>query len=94
MKQTNKVFIYVENVKNGGIYLLDTKKIEKEPGLWKTYTKPSEVEEEVVVETEETAQVGDEMSRSDIKAVLTAAEVEFKGNASTESLLQLLEDNI
>lgn len=94
MRKSNKTFIYVENIKNGGIYLLGTDKIEKEPGLWKTYVKPSAEEKEVVVDIEKESKVGDELSRSDIKAVLTSAEVEFKGNASTESLLQLLEDNI
>lgn len=90
MSKAKREFIYVENVKNGGLYLLDRKKIENEPGQWKTYIPSTE---EVVEDLKE-PEVGQEMTRDEIKLVLKAADVEFKGNASTESLLQLLEENI
>ena len=96
MAKSKKEFIYVVNVKNGGLYLLDTVKIGKEPGLWKTYIAPSAEEKEVVEVVEESKedQVGQEMTRDEIKLVLKAADVDFKGNASTESLLELLEESL
>lgn len=91
MAVNKKVFMYVKNTKNGGVYLLDTNKIKKEPGLWETVT-PEPVPEPV--EVEETGSVGDEISYKELKEVLTAAGVEFKGNASKEDLLQLFEETM
>lgn len=88
-----KEIVRVTNIKNGGHYWISVKKLKSEPGQWETYVAPAE---KVVVEEveEDLGGVGSEMSRDEIKLVLKAADVDFKGNASTESLLQLLEESI
>jgi hypothetical protein len=84
-------FFYVVNIKNGGVYLLDQAKIESEPGEWKTYIKPTE---EVVEEEDTEGNVGDELTYKELKSLLTASEVDFKGNASKEELTKLFEDTL
>lgn len=85
-------FFYVVNVKNGGLYLIDQKKLDKEVGQWKMYV-PEPVD--VPVEVEDTdGNVGDELTYKELKVLLDAAGIDYKGNASKEELTKLFEDTL
>lgn len=83
-------FIKVRNVNNGGIYLLRMSKINKEIGEWE---QVFENEPTVVAEVPE---VGGsiEPSYGELKEMLKALGIEFRGNAPKEELMKLYEETI
>jgi hypothetical protein len=87
MRQLGEKIVKVVNVKNGGVYLISERKLLKEPGEWESYTEPV-LEEDV--DTEEDPD--DNISYGELKAILTAQGIEFKGNASKKELLELLDE--
>lgn len=82
MAKKGEVIHLVKNIKNGGIYRIGEEKLRKEPGEWEMYIPP--VEEKIDVSP---------MTANEIKIALKEKGVEFKGNASTESLQKLLDES-
>jgi hypothetical protein len=101
MRKGEKVFKVV-NVKNGGVYLIGEKKLKSEVGEWTMYLEPeAEVKPEALIpepitpirETHE-EDVEGELTYQELKLLLTAANVPFKGNASRDTLIELYEGTL
>lgn len=76
-RKGEKIF-KVKNIKNGGIYMLGEDKLKSEVGEWEM------VVEEVQVPAP---------TMNDLKIELKEKGIEFKGNASRETLEKLLEED-
>ncbi len=63
---------------NGGIYTIGEAKFKAEPNDWVLFVEEEEVKE---------------LSYKELKALLKEKDIEFKGNASREQLMNLLDES-
>lgn len=87
MRKGEKTF-KVRNIHNGGIYIIGEIKLKSEPLDWElALPDEEEVQPEVVIEVNEDA------SYKEVKEILKERGVDFKGNASKQELMKLLEES-